>query len=41
MLLTREDPEPENSKNSETLRISREFLPDYTNAIFACCPNSL
>ena len=38
--LTREVPESENSKNSETLWTCREFPPDY-NAIFVCCPNSL
>ena len=38
--LTRQDPEPGNSKNSETLWIYREFPPDY-NAIFFCCPKSL
>ena len=36
--LTREDPEPENSKNSETLWIYREFPPDY-NAIFFTAQN--
>ena len=38
--LTREDPEPENSKNCETLWICRGFPPEY-NAIFVFCPNSL
>ena len=38
--LTGEDPDPENSKNSETLWICRG-CPSDCNAIFLCCPNSL
>ena len=38
--LTREDPEPENSKNSKTSWICRGFPPDY-NTIFVYYSNSL
>ena len=38
--LTRKDPEPGNSKNSETLWICRGFSPGY-NAIFFWWSNSL